>query len=111
MIDAKSNGGHICHTGQLFFPEELTADVAKLEPYANRLQVHRTLQSEDGIFNGQYGAGSMLDLVRLEKSSNAAGFLATVTLAVDPDATPPPVHPFGPSGPGGPPPRSFAPMR
>jgi protocatechuate 3,4-dioxygenase beta subunit len=103
LVETKSTGGHLCHTGQLFFPEEITADVARLEPYANRLRVHRTLQSEDGVFQGQHGGGSMLDLVRLEKGSNAAGFVATVTLAVDPDATPPPVHAFGPGGP--PPPR------
>jgi protocatechuate 3,4-dioxygenase beta subunit len=92
-------GGHVCHTGQLFFPEDITADVAKLDPYATRLQVHRTTQSEDSIFNGQHGSGSMLDLVRLEKGVNSRGFLATVTLAVDPEATPPPVRGFGPGGP------------
>jgi protocatechuate 3,4-dioxygenase beta subunit len=99
VIDAKSSGGHVCHTGQLFFPEEITADIAKLEPYATRLNVHRTLQSEDGVFNDQHGSESGLELARLEKGSNAAGFLATVTLAVDPEATPAPVQPFGPGGP------------
>ena len=98
-------GNHVCHTGQLFFPEEITADVAKIEPYATRLKVHRTLQSEDGVFNGQHGAASMLNLARLEKGSNIAGFFATVTLAVDPEATPAPVRPFGPGGP--PPPGSL----
>jgi protocatechuate 3,4-dioxygenase beta subunit len=96
-------GGHVSHTGQLFFPEEITGDIAKLEPYATRLRVHRTLQTEDHIFTSQHGAASMLNLARLEKATNAAGFLATVTLAVDPDATPVPVRGFGP---GGPPPGS-----
>lgn len=95
IADAKSAGGHVCHTGQLFFPEEITADIAKLEPYANRLNVHRTLQSEDGVFTGQHGSESALDLTRLEKGSNAAGFIATVTLAVDPGAAPAPMGPFG----------------
>ncbi len=99
-------GGHVSHTGQLFFPEEITADIAKLEPYATRLRVHRTLQTEDHIFTGQHGAGSLLNLARLEKGANAAGFLGTVTLAVDPDATPAPVRGFGP---GGPPPGSQRP--
>lgn len=49
----KYAGGHVSHTGQLFFPEDITEQVAKLEPYANRLRVHRTLQSEDGIFHSQ----------------------------------------------------------
>lgn len=85
-------GGHVSHTGQLFFPEDGTADVAKLEPYAKRLNVHRTLQSEDNIFRTQHGSESMVSLTRLQKGSNADGFLATVTLAVDPEATPAPVR-------------------
>jgi protocatechuate 3,4-dioxygenase beta subunit len=89
-------GGHVSHTGQLFLPEEFTAQVAKLEPYAKRLHVDRTLQSEDGIFNGQHDADSMVDLRRLG-SSNSDGFLATVMLGVDPEATPPPVG-RGPRG-------------
>jgi protocatechuate 3,4-dioxygenase beta subunit len=89
-------GGHVSHTGQLFFPEEVTEQVAKLAPYAKRLDVHRTLQSEDHIFETQHGSASMVSLTRLEKGSDAGGFLATVTLAVDPEATPSPVGGFGP---------------
>ena len=70
--------------------------VAKLAPYAKRLDVHRTLQSEDHIFETQHGSASMVSLTRLEKGSDAGGFLATVTLAVDPEATPSPVGGFGP---------------
>jgi protocatechuate 3,4-dioxygenase beta subunit len=102
-------GSHVCHTGQLFFPEETTASVAKLAPYATRLGVHRTLQSEDGIFSRQHGSGSMLQLERLESRSESAGFLATVTLAVDPEATPAPAQRFGPGGP--PPPGQRFPPR
>jgi len=84
-------GGHISHTGQLFFPEEVTEEVAHLEPYANRLAVHRTTQAEDGIFLGQHGSSKMLRLDRLKKGTNAGGFLAGITLALDPEATPAPV--------------------
>jgi len=92
-------GGHVSHTGQLFFPEDVTADVAKLEPYAKRLKVHRTTQGEDDIFQSQHGSESMVTLARLKNGSNADGFLATVTLAVDPEATPAPVRGFGGRGP------------
>jgi protocatechuate 3,4-dioxygenase beta subunit len=85
-------GGHVSHAGQLFFPEDVTADIARLEPYAKRLNVHRTTQTEDDIFQTQHGAESMVILTRLQQGSNADGFLATVTLAVDPEATPPPVR-------------------
>jgi protocatechuate 3,4-dioxygenase beta subunit len=89
-------GGHVSHTGQLFFPEDVTEQVSKLAPYAKRLSVHRTTQGEDHIFQSQHGSASMVSLTRLEKGSDAGGFLATVTLAVDPEATPAPVGGFGP---------------
>jgi len=92
---AKYAGGHVSHTGQLFFPEDVTEQVSRLAPYAKRLSVHRTLQSEDNIFKTQQGSASMVSLTRLEKGSDAGGFLATVTLAVDPEAVPAPVG-FGP---------------
>src|ERR1017187_10175739 len=93
---ARYAGGHVSHIGQLFFPEDVTEQVAKLAPYATRLNVHRTLQSEDHIFQTQHGSASTVSLTRLENGSNAGGFLATVTLAVDPEATPTPVGGFGP---------------
>ena len=92
-----NNTGHVCHTGQLFFPEEITSDVAKLEPYSTRTNVHRTSQDEDGVFRGQHGDATLMKLDRLEARSNAGGFLATIALAVDPEATPAPVG-FGPPG-------------
>jgi protocatechuate 3,4-dioxygenase beta subunit len=93
-------GGHVSHTGQIFLPEDITADVAKLEPYARRAKVHRTTHEEDGIFTGEHGDLSMAALTRLAKGSNAKGFLATVTLAVDPEAIPAAVGMGGGRGPG-----------
>ena len=94
--DGKYAGGHVSHTGQLFLPEDVTEEVAKLEPYSRRLTVHRTLQSEDGVFNGQHGGASMASLARLSSRASTDGFVATVTLAIDPEAIPAPVD-----GPGG----------
>ncbi len=83
-------GGHVTHTGQLFFPEEITAEIAQLDPYVTHGNVHRTLHSEDHVFQSQGGAQSIVQMERLRKDSNAGGFLAAVTLAVDPEATPAP---------------------
>jgi protocatechuate 3,4-dioxygenase beta subunit len=80
--------GHVSHTGQLFFPEDVTEQIARMDPYVQHSNVHRTLHSEDNIFRRQGGASSMVTLERLQKGSNADGFIATVTLAVDPEATP-----------------------
>jgi protocatechuate 3,4-dioxygenase beta subunit len=81
-------GGHVSHTGQLFFPEDLTEQVAKMDPYAKHSNVHRTLNNEDHIFLDQGGGRSMVKIERLQKGANEGGFLATITLGVDPGATP-----------------------
>jgi protocatechuate 3,4-dioxygenase beta subunit len=99
MANETYAGGHISHTGQLFFPEEATERIAKSEPYLKRLSVHRTTQEEDGIFQSQHGAACMVRLEKKSQSSDAAGLIATVTLAVDPDATPRSVGMRGPMGP------------
>jgi protocatechuate 3,4-dioxygenase beta subunit len=95
-------GGHVSHTGQLFFPEDITARIAQLQPYANHQDVHLTTQDEDHVFEDEHGASGMLTLSRIDAKADAAGFIATVTLAVDPEATPQPV---GMRGPGFPPPQ------
>jgi protocatechuate 3,4-dioxygenase beta subunit len=82
------SGGHVSHTGQLFLPEDITEQIAKMDPYVGHSNVHRTLHSEDNIFRQQGGAQSMLNLERLQKGTNAGGFVADVVLAVHPEATP-----------------------
>jgi hypothetical protein len=86
--DDRYAGGHVSHTGQLFFPEEVTGRIATLDPYVNHTQVHRTLHSEDNIFRTQGGAQSMVSLTQRTKGSDTGGFVAAITLAVDPAATP-----------------------
>lgn len=88
-------GGHVCHTGQLFFPEDLTEKVAKMEPYAKRLQVHRTTQEEDNVFQSQHGSSCLVQVERIRKGSDQDGFIASATLAVNPEATPQLVGPGG----------------
>ena len=82
------DGGHIAHTGQLFLPEEVTAEVARMKPCETNSGVHRTLRNEDMIFRSQHGSEGIVTLERLRPGSGADGFLATATLAVDPEATP-----------------------
>jgi protocatechuate 3,4-dioxygenase beta subunit len=89
----------VCHTGQLFFPEEITADIVKLSPYVTRSTVRRTRQEEDGVFTQQHGGRSLLALTALDRRAGSAGFLGEVTLAVDPEATPAGVRPWGQGAP------------
>jgi protocatechuate 3,4-dioxygenase beta subunit len=98
--EARYPGGHVAHTGQLFFPEQLNLEIARLAPYARHVNVERTTESEDHVFTEEQGSAGMMRLTRRNPRSNEDGFVATVTVAVNPDATPAGVG-FGPRGPGG----------
>jgi protocatechuate 3,4-dioxygenase beta subunit len=79
-------GGHVSHTGQLLFDDAISTEVYKLAPYSTET-VTRTTNSADRIYTQQGGSKSRLKLTRLG-SSVADGFLGTITLAVNPAATP-----------------------
>jgi protocatechuate 3,4-dioxygenase beta subunit len=98
VAEGKYAGGHVSHIGQLFLPEEASEEVSRLQPYAQRLNVYRTLQSEDGVFTGQHGAASIVMLARVGPRRKEEGFVATVTLGIDPEAIPARVSPGGPGG-------------
>ncbi|MCU1322117.1 MAG: intradiol ring-cleavage dioxygenase [Acidobacteriaceae bacterium] len=77
--------GHTSHTGQVFFPEDFILPLMAQEPYSSH-HIHRTTQTEDGIFTQQQGSRSMAQLVPA-----APHYRAELTVAVDPTATPKPV--------------------
>ncbi len=90
--------GHTSHIGQVFFPEDLAAELMRHEPYAKH-QIHRTTQAEDGIFADQHGAASVARLRAVEAKRPEAGYVAELIVAVDPTGTPAPVGMGGPGGP------------
>ncbi|MFA1549585.1 intradiol ring-cleavage dioxygenase [Actinomadura chokoriensis] len=87
-VDAKKksySGGHVSHTGQFFFEEELAEKVAALEPYKHNT-VPRVKLEEDGIYR-QAGSG-LLTIRPIHRGRIERGLLATITVGVDPSATP-----------------------
>jgi protocatechuate 3,4-dioxygenase beta subunit len=90
--------GHTSHIGQVFFPEEFAAELMRHEPYAKH-RIHRTTQAEDGIFQDQYGAGSMARLQSVDAKRPEAGYIAEIIVATDPTKTPAPVGMHGPGRP------------
>jgi protocatechuate 3,4-dioxygenase beta subunit len=94
------SGGHVCHTGQLFFDDAISSEVFRLSPYA-RNTVARVLNRADGVYTGQGGARSLVALRKLGRSIARNGFHGSATLVVDPDATPAAVGVAGGSAPGG----------
>ncbi len=81
------SGGHVSHTGQFFFSDELSEQIGKLKPYMNNTVV-RTLLMQDTIYPAKNTAGALLTLTPMKSDSLEAGFLGVVTVAVNTSATP-----------------------
>ncbi len=92
-------GGHVCHTGQLFFPEDVSDAISKLPPYASH-HIERTRQADDDVFTSQHGSDFVLSLTQTDKRKVSDGFITRAVFGVNPNAEP------GPVGFGGPPPRA-----
>jgi|SRR5579884_1526296 len=106
-------GGHVAHAGQLFFDDAISDEVFKLGPYATHTGT-RTRNADDSVLDGHASQpGFFLNLTPLTAGTIADGFLGTITLGVNPSATPAQSNggegmggqPGGPppGGPGGPP--------
>ena len=80
------HGGHVSHTGQLLFDDTVTTKVYQLAPYTSDTAV-RVLNASDQVYAGQGGSRSRLRLSKLG-SEVSDGYLGTITLVVDPSATP-----------------------
>lgn len=90
--DATYHGGHVAHTGQLFFAEPPTAQVMVLDPYRAHAGT-RTTNAQDSIYQ-QAGPAAIAELTAVSGGDPAAGFTAELTCTVDPNATPPPAPMF-----------------
>ena len=103
-------GGHIAHTGQLFF-EDATSDgvFATAEAYAGRPDDLRTRNADDGILGAHADEpGFLIALTPVHEDAPQDGFTGTIVCGVDPTVTPAPTG-FG-GGPPGPPPNGASPQ-
>ncbi|MEU5107865.1 MULTISPECIES: intradiol ring-cleavage dioxygenase [unclassified Streptomyces] len=85
LTDSGYEGGHTCHTGQLFFAEEAVLASAEVSPYSTST-TERTTLDEDTIYPGNGAQGGLLNL-KYKKGRIGKGVVATLTLGVDPDET------------------------
>ncbi|WP_369223806.1 intradiol ring-cleavage dioxygenase [Streptomyces sp. R39] len=83
--DAGYEGGHTCHTGQLFFDEKSVLLSAEVEPYASNTTTRTTLD-EDTIYPDNGHEGGLLHL-GYDRHHIARGVRAHLTLGVEPDET------------------------
>jgi hypothetical protein len=81
------SGGHVSHTGQMFFPDAITDTVAKRAPYSART-IARTRNAKDRPYNEQDGSKAVLKLALVKKGAPAKGYTGAVVLGVNPAATP-----------------------
>ncbi len=80
------SGGHVSHTGQLMFDDAISTQVFALPPYSTDTDA-RTFDSGDRVYTEQGGKRSQLKLAKLG-AAVSDGYLGTITLGVDPAATP-----------------------
>jgi protocatechuate 3,4-dioxygenase beta subunit len=80
-------GGHVSHTGNMFFPEETSVAMAKLAPYTSNT-VKRVTLTQDFVYKGQNGAGSLLTITPIDGADPSKGVVASMVVGVDPKATP-----------------------
>ncbi|MGI4828690.1 MAG: intradiol ring-cleavage dioxygenase [Janthinobacterium lividum] len=83
--------GHTSHTGQIFFPEQMTAALMQQGPYAKH-RIHRVTPAEDGIFRDQNGSLYVAEVSSTEGGDRSHGLTAKLIVAVDPTAVPQPVQ-------------------
>ena len=82
-------GGHVSHTGQLFFPDETNLAVSKMSPYASST-IPRTTKATDHVYRDQNGDKTIVGIHAATVGSES-GYGADITLVVDPGAIPQPV--------------------
>jgi protocatechuate 3,4-dioxygenase beta subunit len=96
-------GGHVAHTGQLFFDDTVSDQVyASGGAYGGRSNDQRTRNNQDNILGDHADEpGFLLHLTPVKEGALDAGLAGAITLSVDPSATPAATSGGGAGGPGG----------
>jgi len=84
---ATYTGGHVSHTGNLFFPEDTSTALARAAAYLGNT-ARRVPLTQDFVYRGQNGSGSIMTIVPIDGGDPMNGVRATMVVGVDPKATP-----------------------
>lgn len=95
-----TKGGHTSYTGQIFFNDTITDEVAKLTPYTSQT-VRRTRNDEDGIYRQAQGSTTIVPVRFLTSAGVRGAMSGETTLGINPNAVSKET-----GGPMGPPPGS-----
>ncbi|KAI1304448.1 Intradiol ring-cleavage dioxygenase [Xylaria venustula] len=82
------SSGNIVSTGQLYFGEDLSAQLMALEPYVSHTQINRTLNSADSIYvvGSDDGYNPIFSVVPADGENYENGLIGYITIGVDPTA-------------------------
>jgi protocatechuate 3,4-dioxygenase beta subunit len=80
-------GGHVSHTGNLFFPDDVSAAVARVAPYVSN-PVSRTPRDGDFVYKAQNGNRAIIVLDPQSTSVPTGGYQASIVVGINPSATP-----------------------
>ena len=100
-------GGHVAHTGQLFFADDLQKAVFATAAYVRSSDNGHIYNESDNILGDHASEpGFLVDIAYVDQSSIEKGLIGAIAVGVDPTATPAATSGGGPGGggPGGPPP-------
>jgi protocatechuate 3,4-dioxygenase beta subunit len=78
------SGGHVSHTGNVFFPQAMNDAVAAISPYKEAGTPARKLNADDMVWNRQGGSKYVCTV----SGSETTAITASIVLGVDPMAMP-----------------------
>ncbi|TPQ16602.1 intradiol ring-cleavage dioxygenase [Streptomyces sporangiiformans] len=83
--DGTYEGGKVNFTGQLFFDDDIAAEVQSLEPYSKHTGSYTKLDN-DMVYDGGGSSSGLLTLTPVHKKDPSKGYKGYITLGIDPDA-------------------------
>ncbi|MFD4546409.1 intradiol ring-cleavage dioxygenase [Streptomyces sp. NPDC058466] len=84
--DGTYEGGTVNYTGQLFFDDDVAAEIFALEPYSQHTGSYTEL-ADDMVYDGGGAASGLLTLKPVHKKDPSKGYKGLITLGIDPDAS------------------------
>ncbi|MFD8213734.1 intradiol ring-cleavage dioxygenase [Streptomyces sp. NPDC059697] len=83
--DGTYEGGKVNFTGQLFFDDDIAAEVQALEPYSKHTGSYTKL-ADDMVYDGGGTSSGLLALKPVHKKDPSKGFKGSIILGIDPAA-------------------------
>ncbi|RDW75531.1 intradiol ring-cleavage dioxygenase-2 [Coleophoma cylindrospora] len=77
--------GNKVSTGQMYFTEELSAQIMALEPYVSHTEIYRTTNYNDTVFDQDLvgGYSPLIDIVAADGENVENGMIGYITIGVD----------------------------